>query len=171
MSTPISCRTCGATDAAQLSATAAHCKYCGVVLYQRPLAPFNPFSRIGAVGNNTKSYVVSGIALMAGLSLLAAYLDGPRWFSSDFAIALWSAIIPLLTLAWAFNLHPQRRTVPVIIAVIDANVLPFLIATAIRVPRALNSDDLWGIAGLFAACSAAGFVIGAIVNNFRKAGS
>lgn len=171
MSTPVSCLSCGATDAAELSAAAAHCKYCGVILYERPLAPFNPFARSGAVGNNTRSYVISGIALMAGLSLLAAYLDGPRWFSSDFAIALWSAIIPLITLAWAFNLHPQRRTVPVFIAVIDANVLPFLIATAIRDAHALNSDDLWGMAGLFAACSAAGFVIGAIINNFRKVGS
>jgi hypothetical protein len=164
------CHSCGASDAVDLLDTEARCKYCATVLYARPFAQFNPFSRYGtsATGNVTRSYIVNGIFILLACSLLATYFDRGGWFRSDLAITIWTVIVPLLTLVWAFNLHPSRRTPLVFTLILLANALPFIVAVAIKFPNKLNSDDLWGISGLFASCSAAGFIFGALANNFRK---
>lgn len=170
MSRLTKCKSCGASDAVDLLDAEARCKYCGTVLYVRPFAQFNPLSRYGtsATGNASKSYLVNGILFFLVCSLVAVYFDRPGWFRSDFAITIWMAVVPFFTLLWTFNLHPVRRTPMNFTIVLLANALPFLIAVIIKEPRKISSDDLWGIAGLFAGCSAAGFILGALGNNFRK---
>jgi hypothetical protein len=164
------CHSYGASDAVDLLDTEARCKYCATVLYARPFAQFNPLSRYGtsATGNASRAYIVNGMLLLLACSLLAVYFDKGGWFRSDLAISIWSVVVPLLTLVWAFNLHPTRRTPLVFTLVLLANVLPFIVAVAIKFPNKISSDDLWGISGMFAACSAAGFILGALANNFRK---
>jgi hypothetical protein len=164
------CKSCGASDAVDLLDAEAKCKYCGTVLYARPFAQFNPLSRYGtsAIGNATRAYLVNGMLLLLACSLLATYFDRGGWFRSDLAITIWTAIIPLLTLVWAFNLHPSRRTPMIFVLAMLMNALPFIVAVAIKFPNKIKSDDLWGISALFASCSLVGLIFGVLANNFRK---
>lgn len=162
------CKTCGASEALEYTESEARCTYCGSAFYYTPWNKLNPFVKKQGAGSNSKAYVSAGISVILFSSLFAAYLDSPGWFRSDFAIALWSAIIPFFTLLWAFNLHPERRTKLVFALAVLCNALPFLLAVIIKRATRLTQDDLWGITALFAACSVVAFAIGAIINNFRK---
>lgn len=170
MSEPIKCHSCGADNAAEMLDNEARCKYCGILLFERPFAQLNVFARTGtsATGNNTWSYVRNGIAFMVISSAFAAYLDFPDWFRSMWAMTIWFAIVPLFTLVWTFNLHPQKRIPMVILAILLANAIPYLVGLAISTPRRFFSDDAWGTAALFAGLSLLGFIMGALLNNFRK---
>lgn len=164
------CISCGANDAAVHTDGKITCKYCGGLIEAGWFDEWNPFTtkpRV-AYGINTRSFVVSGLTLFTSLSVLAVLFDQPRWFSSDFAIALWGVIIPLSVLVWTWMLHPERRTPVVIVLVILSGILPMLIEVLIYSPKSLSKDDFWGISAMFAGCTLAGFIIGAILNNLRK---
>lgn len=162
------CKSCGAAGALEYSETEARCTYCGNVFYYTPWNKLNPFVKKEGAGSKSKAYIAVGIFFLLDCSIFAAYLDRPGWFRSDLAITLWAAIIPFITLLWAANLHPEKRTISLFILAVLANAVPFLTAVLIKHAARISSDDLWGITGMFAACSAVGFIIGAIINNFRK---
>lgn len=166
----INCKSCGANDAAVNTGGSITCKYCGGLIQAGWFDEWNPFEKNPTVayGINTRAFVVSGLTLFTSLSVLAVLFDIPRWFSSDFAIAVWSVINPLCVLVWAFMLHPARRNPAVITLVILSNFLPMLVEVILFSPRFLSKDDFWGISGLFAACMAVAYIIGAILNNLRK---
>lgn len=166
----ITCKSCGANDAAVNAGGSITCKYCGGLIEAGWFDEWNPFARNTTVayGINTKKFVVSGITLFTTLSLIAMILDLPGWFRSDFAIAIWSVINPLCVLIWAFMLHPARRSPAVITFVILANCLPMVVEVVLFAPRFLSKDDFWGMTGLFAVCVVVAYLIGAILNNLRK---
>lgn len=166
----ISCKSCGANDAAVNSGGSITCKYCGGLIEAGWFDEWNPFAKKTTVayGINTRAFVVSGLTLFTALSVVAVLFDIPRWFSSDFAIAIWSVINPLCVLVWAFMLHPARRSPALITLVILVNFLPMLVEVLLFSPRFLSKDDFWGLSGLFAGCMVAGYLIGAILNNLRK---
>lgn len=166
----LQCKSCGANDAAVNTGGSITCRYCGGLIEAGWFDEWNPFEKNPTVayGINTRAFVVSGLTLFTMLSVIAVLFDVPRWFSSDFAIAIWSVINPLAVLIWAFMLHPARRIPALIFLVVISGWLPMLAEVLIVDPRSLGKDDFWGISGLFAGCMLAAYLVGAVLNNLRK---
>ncbi|TND08797.1 MAG: hypothetical protein FD123_2013 [Bacteroidetes bacterium] len=168
MAVQFSCASCGGNETATDQEGKTVCKYCGGIVH--PGIPWSPFTRTvrQAKGYDSWSFVYLGLVVFTAASLYANAIDQPGWFRSDFAIAIWSVIIPVLALCWMFMLHPKKRLPVVLLVAVLANTLPFVIGAILEKPGLISKDDLWGIAAMFAGTTLAGIAIGGILNNLRS---